>query len=37
MKNNFIFMGIYLTEDNVLMNKKCIVPWNKTKRQQFEI
>ena len=37
MKNDFIFMGIYLTEDNVLMNTKYIVSWNKTKNQQFEI
>ena len=39
MKNNFILilMGIYLTEENVIMNTKCIVPWNKKKKQQFEI
>ena len=37
MKNNFIFMGIYLTEENVIMNTKCIVPWNKKKKQQSEI
>ena len=33
MKNKFIFMGIYLTEENVIMNIKCIVPWNKKKKQ----
>ena len=37
MKNNFIFMGTYLTEENVVINTKRIVPWNKKKKQQFEI
>ena len=37
MKNNFIFMGIYLTEENAVINTKRIVPWNKKKKQQFEI
>ena len=33
MKNNFTFMGIYLTEENVIMNIKCIVAWNKKKKK----
>ena len=37
MKNNFTFMGIHLTEENVIMNTECIVPWNKNKKQQFKI
>ena len=38
MKNNFILilMGIYLTEKNVIMNTKCIVPWNKKKNNNLK-
>ena len=36
MKNNFTFMGVHLTEENVIMNTECIVPWNKNKNNNLK-